>query len=34
VYLGSLGGNTLASFRLPVPGLPLAHWHASPAHAK
>jgi gluconolactonase len=26
VYLGSLGGTSLASFRSPVPGLPLAHW--------
>jgi sugar lactone lactonase YvrE len=26
VYLGSLMGTTLASFRSPVPGLPLAHW--------
>jgi gluconolactonase len=26
VYLGSLLGTTLASFRSPVPGLPLAHW--------
>jgi sugar lactone lactonase YvrE len=26
VYLGSLMGRTLASFRSPVPGLPLAHW--------
>jgi gluconolactonase len=28
VYVGSLMGNTLPSFRSPVPGLPLAHWHA------
>jgi len=28
VYLGSLMGNTLPSFRSPVPGLPLTHWHA------
>jgi sugar lactone lactonase YvrE len=27
VYLGSLGGTALASFRSPVPGLPLAHWN-------
>ncbi|WP_186183115.1 SMP-30/gluconolactonase/LRE family protein [Burkholderia gladioli] len=27
VYLGSLAGNTLASFRSPVAGLPLSHWH-------
>jgi sugar lactone lactonase YvrE len=27
VYLGSLGGTVLASFRSPVPGLPLAHWN-------
>ncbi|MEZ2354400.1 SMP-30/gluconolactonase/LRE family protein [Caballeronia sp. RCC_10] len=26
VYLGSLAGNTLASFRSPVAGLPLPHW--------
>jgi gluconolactonase len=26
VYLGSLGGHTLPSFRSPVAGLPLAHW--------
>lgn len=26
VYLGSLMGTRLASFRSPVPGLPLAHW--------
>ncbi|MBN3807599.1 SMP-30/gluconolactonase/LRE family protein [Paraburkholderia sp. Ac-20347] len=26
VYLGSLGGTSLASFRSPVAGLPLAHW--------
>jgi gluconolactonase len=26
VYLGSLMGTTLPSFRSPVPGLPLAHW--------
>lgn len=29
VYLGSLGGTTLASFRSPVAGLPLAHWRAA-----
>jgi hypothetical protein len=28
VYLGSLMGHTLPSFRSPVPGLPMAHWHA------
>jgi gluconolactonase len=27
VYLGSLMGSTLPSFRSPVAGLPLAHWH-------
>jgi gluconolactonase len=27
VYLGSLMGTTLPSFRSPVAGLPLAHWH-------
>jgi gluconolactonase len=27
VYLGSLMGNTIASFRSPVAGLPLSHWH-------
>jgi hypothetical protein len=26
VYLGSLMGHTLPSFRSPVPGLPMAHW--------
>jgi len=26
VYLGSLGGTTLPSFRAPVAGLPMAHW--------
>jgi hypothetical protein len=26
VYLGSLMGSTLASFRSPVAGMPLAHW--------
>ncbi|HEY2601588.1 MAG TPA: SMP-30/gluconolactonase/LRE family protein [Thermoleophilaceae bacterium] len=26
VYLGSLMGTTIPSFRSPVPGLPLAHW--------
>jgi gluconolactonase len=33
VYLGSLGGTTLASFRSPVPGLPLAHWQSAGATA-
>ncbi|MDZ4239006.1 MAG: SMP-30/gluconolactonase/LRE family protein [Hydrogenophaga sp.] len=28
VYLGSLMGTTLASFRSPVPGFPLSHWNA------
>ncbi|MGI4855580.1 MAG: SMP-30/gluconolactonase/LRE family protein [Janthinobacterium lividum] len=28
VYLGSLAGTTLPSFRSPVAGLPLAHWNA------
>jgi len=28
VYLGSLMGTTLPSFRSPVAGLPLSHWHA------
>jgi gluconolactonase len=28
VYLGSLMGTKLASFRSPVPGLPLPHWNA------
>jgi gluconolactonase len=27
VYLGSLMGSTLPSFRSPVPGLPMSHWH-------
>ncbi|WP_321787407.1 SMP-30/gluconolactonase/LRE family protein [Paraburkholderia sp. J94] len=31
VYLGSLGGTTLATFRSPVPGLPLAHWQPTRA---
>lgn len=26
VYLGSLAGSTLPTFRSPVPGLPLTHW--------
>jgi sugar lactone lactonase YvrE len=30
VYLGSLMGTAIASFRSPIPGLPLAHWKASP----
>jgi gluconolactonase len=29
VYLGSLAGTTLASFRAPVAGLPLAHWRTA-----
>jgi hypothetical protein len=29
VYLGSLMGTTIPSFRSPVPGLPLPHWHAT-----
>lgn len=29
VYLGSLGGTSLASFRSPVAGLPLAHWRTA-----
>jgi gluconolactonase len=28
VYLGSLMGSRLPSFRSPIAGLPLAHWHA------
>ncbi|HEX3803893.1 MAG TPA: SMP-30/gluconolactonase/LRE family protein [Solirubrobacteraceae bacterium] len=28
VYLGSLMGNTLPSFRSPVAGLPMSHWYA------
>lgn len=27
VYLGSLLGTTIPYFRLPVPGLPMVHWH-------
>jgi gluconolactonase len=27
VYIGSLGMNTLPTFRSPVPGLPMHHWH-------
>ena len=26
VYLGCLAGNRIASFRSPIPGLPMAHW--------
>ena len=26
-YLGSLGGDTIATFRAPVAGDPPAHWH-------
>jgi len=33
VYLGSLRGTTLPSFRSPVAGLPLAHWNDCPALA-
>ena len=29
-YLGSLLGSTIASFRSPVPGLPMVHWHETP----
>lgn len=29
VYLGSLAGRSLPSFRSPVPGLPMAHWSRS-----
>ena len=29
VYVGSLGGTTLPTFRSPVPGAPLPHWTAS-----
>ena len=29
VYLGSLMGTTIPSFRSPVPGLPLPHWKAA-----
>ncbi len=29
VYVGSLMGTTIPSFRSPVPGLPLPHWSAS-----
>ena len=31
VYLGSLLGTSLASFRSPVAGLPLPHWHRTTA---
>jgi sugar lactone lactonase YvrE len=34
VYLGSLMGTALASFRSPVPGLPLAHWDEGARRAK
>jgi hypothetical protein len=30
VYLGSLGGDTLAVFRSPVAGLPPVHWNYRP----
>lgn len=30
VYLGSLRGTTLPSFRAPVAGLPLVHWNETP----
>ena len=33
VYLGSLMGHTIPTFRSPVPGLPLPHWKASGARA-
>lgn len=33
VYLGSLMGTTLPSFRSPVPGLALPHWTRHPAHS-
>ena len=29
VYLGSLMGTTIPSFRSPVAGLPMVHWHES-----
>ena len=29
VYVGSLGGTTLPTFRSPVPGAPLLHWSTS-----
>jgi hypothetical protein len=28
VYVGSLGGSALPTFRSPVPGAPLPHWSA------
>ncbi len=31
VYLGSLRGSTLPSFRSPVAGLPMIHWSEKPA---
>ena len=27
VFIGSLGMSTLPTFRSPVPGLPMHHWH-------
>lgn len=33
VYLGSLGGDSLAVFRSPVPGLPPVHWRYGAARA-
>jgi gluconolactonase len=33
VYLGSLKEKTIPSFRIPVAGLPMVHWHAQPSVA-
>jgi gluconolactonase len=31
VYIGSLKGTRIPSFRAPVPGLPMVHWHEKPS---
>jgi gluconolactonase len=31
VYIGSLKGSRIPSFKAPVPGLPMVHWHDRPA---
>jgi gluconolactonase len=28
VYIGSLKGSRIPSFRSPIPGLPMVHWSA------
>ena len=27
IYIGSLKGKRIPSFRAPAPGLPMVHWH-------